>query len=160
MAIKELLRAQLDSVRSDLVETYPHLTDELLPWAPAEGMRTVQGQFVEMISTERAITDRLRGVASGNPDEEDAPLWAAKTVADLIALLDQTRALTLQLLDQTAEEELHAKVQVSQGFAGYLQLETVTAAALFSFIARHESYHAGQLVSYLWARGDNPYDWD
>lgn len=160
MAIKELLRAQLDSVRSDLVETYPHLTDELLPWAPAEGMRTVQGQFVEMISTERAITDRLRGVASGNPDEEDAPLWAAKTVADLIALLDQTRALTHQLLDQTAEEELEAKVQVSQGFAGYLQLETVTAAALFSFIARHESYHAGQLVSYLWARGDNPYDWD
>jgi len=41
MPLKEMLRAQLDSVRSDLVETYPHLTDDLLPWAPAEGMRTV-----------------------------------------------------------------------------------------------------------------------
>ncbi len=160
MALKELLRAQLHSVRSDLVETYPHLNDDLLPWAPAEGMRTVQGQFVEMISTERALLDRLQGKESGNPDEEDAPLWAAKTVAELVKMLDETRALTLQLLDQTSEEELHAQVKVSAGFAGYLGLETVTAAALFSFIARHESYHAGQMVSYLWSRGDNPYDWD
>jgi uncharacterized damage-inducible protein DinB len=160
MPLKEMLRTQLHSVRSDLVETYPHLTDEMLPWAPSEGMRTVQGQFVEMISTERAITDRLQGKESGNPDEEDAPLWAAKTVAELVQLLDETRALTLQLLDQTSEEDLHAQVQVSAGFASYLGLETVTAAALYSFIARHESYHAGQLVSYLWARGDNPYDWD
>lgn len=160
MPLKEMLRSQLDSVRSDLVETYPHLTDDLLPWAPAEGMRTVQGQFVEMISTERAITTRLQGKESGNPDEEDAPLWAAKTVDELVKMLDETRALTLQLLDQTSEEDLHAQVKVSAGFAEYLGLETVTAAALFSFIARHESYHAGQLVSYLWSRGDNPYDWD
>jgi uncharacterized damage-inducible protein DinB len=160
MPLKELLRAQLHSVRSDLTETYPHLTDDLLPWAPAEGMRTVQGQFVELISTERSITDRLRGVASGNPDEEDAPLWAANTVGELVKMLNETRALTLQLLDQTTEQELHNAVKVSAGFAEYLGLETVTAAALFSFIARHESYHAGQLVSYLWSRGDNPYDWD
>lgn len=113
-----------------------------------------------MISTERAITTRLQGKESGNPDEEDAPLWAAKTVDELVKMLDETRALTLQLLDQTREEELHAQVKVSAGFAEYLGLETVTAAALFSFIARHESYHAGQLVSYLWSRGDNPYDWD
>lgn len=160
MPLKEMLRAQLDSVRSDLAETYPHLSDELLPWAPAEGMRTVQGQFVEMISTERAITTRLQGKESGNPDEEDASLWAAKTVDELVKMLDETRALTLQLLDQTSEEVLNAPVKVSAGFAGYLGLETVTAAALYSFIARHESYHAGQLVSYLWSRGDNPYDWD
>lgn len=160
MPLKEMLRAQLDSVRSDLVETYPHLSDDLLPWAPAEGMRTVQGQFVEMISTERAITTRLQGKESRNPDEEDAPLWAAKTVDELVKMLDETRALTLQLLDQTSEEDLHAQVKVSTGFAEYLGLETVSAAALFSFIARHESYHAGQLVSYLWSRGDNPYDWD
>lgn len=155
-----MLRAQLDSVRTDLAETYPHLTDELLPWAPAEGMRTVQGQFVEMISTERALLDRLQGKQSGNPDEEDAPLWAAKSVAVLVKMLDETRTETLQLLDGKTDEELHQTVKVSPGFAAYLGLENVTAAALFSFIARHESYHAGQLVSYLWARGENPYDWD
>lgn len=129
MPLKEMLRAQLDSVRSDLTEIYPHLTDDLLPWAPAEGMRTVQGQFVEMIRTEQAITDRLRGVASGNPGQEDAPLWAAKTVAELVKMLDESRALTLQLLDQTSEEDLHAQVKVSAGFAEYLGLKTVTAAA-------------------------------
>ena len=26
-------------------------------------------------------------------------------------------------------------------------------------IATHESYHTGQLITYLWMRGDNPYEW-
>ena len=64
MPLKEMLRAQLHSVRSDLVETYPHLNDDLLPWAPAEGMRTVQGQFVELISTERPSGEKAKPPAS------------------------------------------------------------------------------------------------
>lgn len=155
-----LIRAELDSVRSDLKETFPHLNDDLINWAPAPGMRTVQGQFVEMISTERSILDRLEGIPSGDPEVEDAPLWAAESIPDLIDLLNETRARTLHLLAGYTDENLGKSVPTSEGFAQYLCLDAVPAAELFRFIARHESYHAGQLVSYLWARGDDPYGWE
>lgn len=154
------IRAALDSVRSDLVETYPHLTDDLLDWAPREGMRTVQGQFVELISTERSITDRIKGDPRQDVDEADASLWATRTVSGLIALLDETRADTLALLDSMDEVGLDRPVEISASFADYLGLHPATVGELLRFIARHESYHAGQLVTYLWTRGNDPYAWD
>lgn len=151
------IRAELASVRSDLAETFSHLSDDLLDWAPAPGMRTIHGQFVEIISTERSIVNRITGAPRRDPDEEDAPLWSTKSVSGLIALLDETRATTLDALESTA---LDAAIEVHPSFAEYLGLSPVPAGELFRFIARHESYHAGQLVSYLWARGDDPYRWD
>ncbi|MCC7435392.1 MAG: DinB family protein [Methanoregulaceae archaeon] len=157
MSQTDYIRAELDSVRTDLTETFPHLSDDLLNWAPAAGMRTVHGQFVEIISTERTIVNRITGAPRRDPDEEDAPLWAAKSVSGLISLLDETRAATLAALGST---DLDSIVEVNPAFAEYLGLRTVTAGELFRFIARHESYHAGQLVSYLWSRGIDPYSWD
>ncbi len=152
-----LIRAELLSVRSDLAEVFPHLTDDLLDWAPAPGMRTVQGQFVEIISTERSTVGRITGAPRREPDEEDAPLWATKSVSGLIDLLEETRAATLVTLESTP---LEVPVDVHPAFAKYLGLDPVPASELFRFIARHESYHAGQLVSYLWSRGNDPYNWD
>lgn len=157
MTHHDLIRAELASVRSDLAETFSHLSDEFLDWAPAPGMRTVHGQFVEIISTERSVVDRIKGEPRRDPDEEDAPLWAEKTVAGLIALLEETRADTLRTLESV---DLDQPVEINAGFASYLGLDPVPASELFRFIARHESYHAGQLVSYLWARGSDPYSWD
>lgn len=160
MSQQAYIRAELDSVRSDLAETFPHLRDELLDWAPAAGMRTVQGQFVELISTERSITDRISGAPRVDPDEADAPLWATKTVSGLIALLDATRADTKAILDSMDAAALERPVEISAGFADYLGLNSVPVGELLRFIARHESYHAGQMVSYLWSRGIDPYSWD
>lgn len=154
------IRAALDSVRTDLAETFPHLSDDLLDWAPAKGMRTIHGQFIELISTERSVTDRIKGTPRQDPDEADAPLWSTRTMAELLALLDETRADTLALLSSLGEDGLENEVEISSGFADYLGLHPATAGELLRFIVRHESYHAGQLVSYLWARGNDPYGWD
>jgi len=155
-----LIRASLSSVRKELAEVFPRLTDDMLPWAPAEGMRTVQGQFVEIISTEVAIVERLQGVPAGAADERDAPLWALKTVDELIAKLNEVRETTLRFLDGLDEEGLGAPAaNISEGFQDWLELKPVPVSELLRFIARHESYHAGQLVSYLWSRGDDPYSW-
>jgi uncharacterized damage-inducible protein DinB len=39
------------------------------------------------------------------------------------------------------------------------QLATLPRAELVLNIADHEYYHVGQLTSYPWFRGDNPYHW-
>lgn len=154
------LIAELESVRSDLEEVFPRLKDSDLGWAPSPGMRTIHGQFVEIIATERSAMDSIMGREPGDPDEEDAPLWAAQTVSGQIELLNETRQQTLAWIHQSSDAVLEDIIEVSEGFQSYLRLAEVPASELIRYIARHESYHAGQLVSYLWARGDDPYSWE
>lgn len=155
-----LIKAELDSVRSDLAEMFPHLTDDLLPWAPTEGMRTIHGQFVEIIVTERWMMDRIQGLPKWDYPEGEAPLWETATLSGLLRELNETRSATLALLASMSDERLASSVELSAGYSGYLHLNPVPTEEVFRFIARHESYHAGQLVSYLWARGNDPYSWD
>ena len=153
MTTSQLLRADLESVRAELNTALNRITDEMLDWAPAEGMRTIKGQIVEIVSTEQSLTH------IGSGEDYEAPLNALNTVKKLRAALDSSRAETFALLDGLNKTALTAPVKVSPGFAKYLNLESVNMADVLRFLARHESYHSGQLYSYLWARGDNPYKW-
>ncbi|MBS1701591.1 MAG: DinB family protein [Armatimonadetes bacterium] len=154
------IQASLSSVRTDLAEVFPRLSDEMLEWAPADGMRTVKGQFVEILGTETSLQYLIQALPRPENDVVDAPFWATKTVDCLRQKTDEVRQATLTLLRNVGDEGLQTPVEVSAGFAEYLDLDVVTIEDLFRFISRHESYHAGQLVSYLWMRGDNPYDWE
>lgn len=160
MTTQNLIASGLLSVRKELEETLPRLSDELLPWAPSEGMRTIHGQFVEILSTEQSITDRIKGSESIPYQDREKRFWKIDTLAGIIEALNQVRAETLSLLDNLSDQELERRVTVSKDFSDWLELPEVTASEMFRFLARHESYHAGQLVSYLWMRGDNPYSWD
>ena len=155
-----LIRASLNSVRKELAEVYPHLTEEMLGWAPAEGMRTIHGQFVEILGTEADIVSRFQHHTSKTSQEFDAPYWAIMSVEGIIEELNKVRATTLEVLEGFDESDLAAPIEISAGYAAYLELESVPAGELFRFLARHESYHSGQLFSYLWAYGDNPYKWN
>ncbi|MCU0315834.1 MAG: DinB family protein [Fimbriimonadaceae bacterium] len=155
-----LIKAELDSVRSDLAEVFPHLKDDLLPWAPTEGMRTIQGQIVEIISTELSMTDAIQGLPKVDFSEREAPFWEIKTLEGLLKALAETRASTLALLESMSDEQLGQALDLGKGWADYLCLDPVPTEEAFRFIARHESYHVGQLVSYLWARGNDPYSWE
>lgn len=142
------------------MEAIGRLDDSMLAWAPGPGMRTIHGQLVEILMTEVSLTDRIAGRKKRSVKEMEAPFRAAESVEEQRVLLAQVRGETLSLLDSLSDSEMEVPVEVSKGFADWLELETVPAAELFRHIARHESYHAGQLVSYLWARGDDPYSWD
>jgi len=159
MSTVKLIRASLESVRSELLEPVNRLTDDLLPWAPASGMRTIQGQIVEVMGTEIAVLNLIKGGEPMPEKERDAHLWAATSVGELQELLASTRAATLAHLESLDEERVNQAAWVYKGFAAFLRLQEVPVAELFRFIAIHESYHAGQLVSYLWTRGDDPYKW-
>ena len=160
MTEAQLIRASLSSSRKELSEVFPRLSDEILSWAPAEGMRTIQGQLVEIIGTELSILEHLKGMPDRNSEEVDGALFACKSVHELKAKLDEVRSETLGHLDSLDDVGLNASAGVSEGFSDWLDLKPTPVSELFRYIARHEAYHTGQLVSYLWARGDNPYKWN
>jgi uncharacterized damage-inducible protein DinB len=160
MTTQNLIASSLLSVRKELEETFPRLTDELLPWAPSEGMRTIHGQFVEILSTEQSITDRIKGGDSVAYRDREKTFWEIHTLAGIIGALNEIRQDTLAILANSSDEELGRIVTVSKDFSSWLELPEVSVSEMLRFLARHESYHAGQLVSYLWMRGDNPYNWD
>ncbi len=159
MVERELIMANLSSVRKDLHEVLARIQDGMLDWAPTEGMRTIKGQFVEILATEQNVCERLQGLPRRTYQEVEAPFLALTHVQDFTAELGEVRSATLSLLEALGDQELSAAAAVSEAFAEYVDLEVVPKSELFRFIARHESYHTGQLTSYLWSCGDNPYDW-
>ncbi len=159
MSERQLILAQLLSVRKELMEVVDRLEDSILAWAPGPGMRTIHGQIVEILMTEANIHDRVLGRPKRAVKEIEAPYRAMKSVGELRNALSEVRQESLRILESLGELRLGEKVETSAEFARWLELEYVPVSELFRFLARHESYHAGQLVSYLWARGDDPYEW-
>lgn len=157
---KGLLIASLSSTRTELAEVFPHLSDDILEWAPTPGMRTIHGQLVEIIGTEVSIVERLMGGSRRPYKDIEAELSGIRTVSGLIEKLGDVRQTTLAFLASSDEDKLSAEAEVSDDSKKYMELSTVPVGEMIRYIVRHEAYHTGQLVSYLWARGNDPYSWD
>jgi uncharacterized damage-inducible protein DinB len=157
--IAEYIKASLSSTRNELAEVFPHITNEILDWAPVPGMRTIKGQFVEIIGTEISMIELMREDQRTPFAEIDADLNRLTEITLLVAKLTSVRNSTLDFLDSLDEDGLSKQVLVSPGFGKYLELDSVPVSELLRFLVRHEAYHTGQLMSYLWAKGNNPYQW-
>lgn len=157
MGTRELLKSRLAYVRRDLDEAVSRLKDDDLDWAPAQGMRTIGGQLHEIVATE------LQDIAlfKGETARFDEIAKGAKrgTLAEYKELLAATRGELIALIETLNEADLARLVQVDpRWFESFGNSEVPLAEAIRS-VAMHEWYHTAQLVSYLWAKGDNPYDW-
>jgi len=158
MTQKEIIKGRLKNARGWLNEVLPRLTPELLAWAPAEGVRTVAGQLVEIISVEAQLVPALKG-GKLLTDEELAGIANEESSLEvLLAALRDVRERTLGCLEGLSEADLAADVTLPQWY-GAFWLKSGPLGEHFRNIAEHEFYHAGQLITYLWVRGDNPYDW-
>jgi uncharacterized damage-inducible protein DinB len=132
----------------------------MLDWAPAEGMRTIKGQFVEIVGTEISIMEILAGQPRTPYAEINDGLLKLDSLSALVDKLTQTRAETLSFVNSLDDAGLSRNAGMPEGFAKYLQLEEVPVSEMLRYLVRHESYHVGQLFSYLWASGNNPYNWE
>ena len=72
--------------------------------------------------------------------------------------LVEVRGGTLAHLETLGEAELAEEVTLPQWYGAYWP-KPCPRGEHFRNVAEHEFYHAGQLISYLWARGDDPYVW-
>jgi hypothetical protein len=154
-----LLTSRLALVRRDLDAVVSRITPDILSWAPAPGMRTISGQLAEIACDEIQVIAWLKdGTLISNP-EADALIGDEGDLDNLRRVLVDVRKDTLAYLESLSEEELAEEVAFEEGWRETLGLPVVPRAEAFISIAEHEWYHAGQLTSYLWARGDDPYRW-
>jgi len=154
-----LLKARLALVRRDLDPIVERLTPNLLAWAPTAGMRTIAGQIVEIIATEMQLIALLKDGRQISDDAAQESIGDCGDLDNLRRTLTEVRQQTLSYLDALSDAELAEEVPFDGGWFASLMLPTVPRAEVFVNIADHEWYHVGQLTSYLWARGDDPYEW-
>lgn len=158
MTQRTIIRDRLNYVRGWLNDVLPRLTPEMLPWAPAPGMRTIAGQLVEIVAVEATLVPALRD-GTLPADEELAAIANEEMPLDaLLQALIDVRSRTLAYLDHLSENDLAAELVVPQWYGAYWKTP-LPCGEHFRNVAEHEFYHAGQLITYLWARGDDPYAW-
>ena len=157
--LKELIKARFDIVREDLDEVTARLSDDMLAWAPAPGMRTIKGQLEEIAGTEVQAITWMRDRAQIPYEEAMAFGDKTETLDGLRSVLRTVRTSTLEYLDSLSEQDLATPAPFPERWFESLRLPSVPPSEAFRSIAQHEWYHVGQLVSYLWARGDDPYKW-
>jgi len=154
----EIIAGRLKTARWWLNSVLERLAPEMLGWAPREGMRTIGGQLVEIIEVESQLVPVLRD-GKTLTDEETAEIVGDATSLDgLRGALERVREQTLAYLATLSEADLMSDASPTQWYGAYWP-KACPLGEHFRNIAEHEFYHAGQLMSYLWAKGDNPYDW-
>lgn len=154
----DLIRARFEQVRRSLTSELDALTDDLLTWAPRAGMRTCGGMLFEIAGKEVELLTYARHggleewveIESFGPREASIEGWR-----DILA---EVRAETLVFLDSMSLDKLDDPVRFPGEWWEGLYLKEVPMHEIFRSIAAHEWYHTGQLVSYQWMRGVNPYD--
>lgn len=80
-----------------------------------------------------------------------------RSIAGWNDVLGNLRRDTLLYLDSLSEADLEELVVFPEDWWERLYLRAVPMHEIFRNVAAHEWYHTGQLVSYLWSRGENPY---
>ena len=151
---KDLLKARLSNVRGWLETVLRRLTPELLEWSPAPGMRTIAGQLVEIIAVEAPLVPYLKVGYQLTEAEVEAIVGDAQDLTKLLLVLTQVRQGTLDYLNSLTEEELSEIVPSGNPWFGTLWLPAMPRSEHFLNIAEHEYYHVGQLISYLWYKGE------
>jgi uncharacterized damage-inducible protein DinB len=153
MHLRDRLIFQLASVREELVEALAGI--ENLDAAPAEGMRTYRGQLIEIGGTEASAIASLHGKSLPFSEAED--MIKGDTLEELLASLSAVREETLAYLSGKDDAALRMPIHVPTGTGRYLGGPDLEPEELIRWIIRHEYYHLGQIVSYRWAEGHNPY---
>jgi uncharacterized damage-inducible protein DinB len=154
----DLLKARFAHVRRDLDRVLDKLVEADMRWAPALGMRTVAGQLVEIADKER---ETLAWVQTGIWPDDEPPSFAEETVtlAEARSALARLREATYTFIDGLSEAELERTVANPDGWYEALGLNQCPLSEVLRTVAAHEWYHTGQLVMYLWSRGEDPYAW-
>ena len=157
--LHELLTGRLATIRLDLDEALDHAEEIDLEWAPTEGMRTLGGQILEIAATEVMILQQITsGSSESFPDAEER--LRRVSLPEYREVLKDVRSETLAYLSAASEPNLLAEVLGPDGWWEGLGLPSVPRAEIVRSLAAHEWYHTGQIVSYLWFAGRNPYDWE
>jgi uncharacterized damage-inducible protein DinB len=156
---KDLIVSRLNFVRRGLDEVVSRLSDDMIHWAPGEGVRPIDDQLLEIGMNEVMSIALLRDGKKLSHAEAEATLVHNSTVETLKKMLDDVRESTLSYIESLSEEQLAESVVADNPWFASFGLGQVPRYDALTSIAFHEHYHVGQLVTSLWVKGDNPYSW-
>lgn len=151
------LRADLEEIRAELLQTVQGLGAEELDWSPKPDLQMKSfKQILQEIGTMEKLTCHM---AVHHEVLDWGQVWEAletEDVATLLAGLAAIRAETTAFLETCTEEQLQTPVPLNAEWQGYFHAPAIEPEELFRWILRHEYYHLGQIVIYQWQRGSNP----
>lgn len=157
-AVHELLKARFAFVRQDLEDVLGRLKDVDLPWRPAKGMPTIADLLLEIANKEKEALVWIQ-VGTWPDDGPDAFDAESATLEDIKATMATLREQTYAYIDSQSEDQLEELVRSPERWWEALRLAACPRSEVLRNIANHEWYHTGQLVTYLWLRGDDPNAW-
>ena len=152
--LRDRLLHELRSIREELAEDVRKITD--LDYAPVEGMKTYRALLKEIGAMEYESATMLREGRIPDWKECEARVQGESAI-DILQSLAAIREVTLSYLDGATDKELHNPRIVPDSWAEYFGDKELEAEELLRWVARHEYYHHGQIVSYRWIQGFNPY---
>jgi uncharacterized damage-inducible protein DinB len=155
--VKELLKARFAMVRRDLENTLSGVSDDMFTWSPAEGMRTIQGLLFEIAGKEVELLEYAK--AGGREEWVEVQDFGGReaSLEGMKELLRELRQATLDYIDSMSDDDLNAPVAFPTDWWEGLGQAEIPLHEVLRNVAAHEWYHTGQLVTYLWLRGDDPY---
>ena len=147
------LLANLADIRKELTETVAPVADSELGWAPGTGMKSYRDILQEIGTMEKLCAHWL---STGDLlDWNMAGYVPGATTAAALSELAGIREETTRYLESVSEEKLETPVPVPAMWQQYMGTE-IEPEEVVRWIAQHEYYHLGQLISYRWIQGHDP----
>ena len=150
----ERLQKSLAEVRKELIETVKDIRDDELDWAPREGMKNYRALLQEIGTMEKLCESWLK---TGEILPWDMAIYVTgDSLQEAVNDLEMIRSLTIAYLKSASEEKLQTPVAVPEDWQQYWGKEIEPEEA-FRWVVMHEYYHLGQIISYRWIQGYDPY---
>ena len=147
------IQANLDDIRRELVNNVSPIPDSDLGWAPAAGMKSYRDILQEIGVMEKLCA---HWIATGDLLDWNPPAFIpAETCANALAELEAIRTETSKYLTNVTEETLQTQIPVPPSWQQYMGKE-IEPEEVVRWIAQHEYYHLGQIISYRWSQGHSP----
>jgi uncharacterized damage-inducible protein DinB len=154
---KDRLLHDLDEIRMELAGEVRRIKPEELNWAPRSDMKTFKALLLEIGAMEKVCMHWLAHQTMFDWKEAEAAVGSdANDPGGLLEGLGRVREATLGYLNACSEEKLQTPVPVPKEWEVYWG-SAIEPEETVRWIARHEYYHLGQIISYRWILGDNPY---
>ena len=101
----------------------------------------------------------LRDGVELSHEEAEATLIHDGSISSLQQVLVDVRGATLSYIEALSEVQLAEAVAAGNPWFASFGLKLVPRYDALTSIALHEHYHVGQLITYVWTKGDDPYAW-
>lgn len=150
---RDRLLNSLNSVREELLQVAGQIPPDQFDWAPGADMKSFKAQLREIGTMERISTAWLS--RKEELDWETAVAWTGEDLESTLGDLASVRNETLAYLKDTGEQQLETPVKTP--WDHYFGTTATEPEEMVRWIAMHEYYHLGQIISYRWILGDNPY---